>query len=140
MIRACLGAIVIVAALSAPRPVRVRTAMRYVQVDSATRTRSMNAFNRGLYQDSLIAPFESSDSLASPSRRIALVQGSIEVDGGRARVCLALIDVLARPIVLPETTVVKLNALDSLLTWYGARYARLLAQDRLPSSFSKARC
>ena len=57
MIRPCLCAIAVVAALSAPRPVRVRTTMRYVQLDEPRRTQAMNAFNRGLYQDSLIAPF-----------------------------------------------------------------------------------
>jgi len=114
--------------------------MRYVRVDDATRTRSMNAFNRGLYVDSLIVPFESSDSLASPSRRIVVVQGSIEVDGNRARVCLMMRNVLARPITGPDTVVVQLGDLDSVLTSYGARYARILAQERVPSSFSNARC
>jgi hypothetical protein len=140
VIRACIAAIGVVAALSAPRPVRVRTAMRYVRVDDATRTRSMNAFNRGLYLDSLIAPFESSDSLASPSRRIVRVQGSIEVDGNRARVCLMMLNVLARPITGPDTAVVQLGELDSVLTSYGVRYARILAQERMPASFSTARC
>lgn len=140
MIRACLGAIALAAALSAPRPVRVRTTMRYSQVDEPRRTQAMNAFNRGLYQDSLIAPFAPSDSLASPSRRTVVVQGSIEVDGGRARVCLMLRNVLARAIAGPDTAVVQLSELDSVLTSYGARYARHLAQDRLPSSPSSARC
>ena len=114
--------------------------MRYVGVDDATRTRSMNAFNRGLYLDSLIVPFESSDSLASPSRRIVRVQGTIEVDGKRARVCLMMLNVLARPIAGPDTAVVQVTELDSVLTSYGARYARFLAQDRKPASLSTARC
>jgi hypothetical protein len=140
MIRACLVVMALVAAFAAPRPVRVRTTMRYVGGDDATRTRSMKAFTRGLYEDSLIAPFTAADSLASPSRRIVVVQGSIEVEGSRARVCFMLRNVLARPISGPDTAVVQLAELDSVLTSFGARYARILAQERVPDSFSKARC
>jgi len=51
-----------------------------------------------------------------------------------------LLDVLARTITPPETSVVQLSDLDSTLASYGARFARVLTQDRLPYSFSRARC
>ena len=77
MIRACLGAIALAAALSAPRPVRVRTTMRYSRSTSPVeRRRRTERVQSGLYQDSLIAPFAPSDSLASPSRRTVWCKGA----------------------------------------------------------------
>ena len=140
MIRACLGAVALAAALAAPRPIRLRTIMSYIQFGEPYRTQAMAAFKRGLYQDSLIVPFSQSDSLASPSRRTVVVRGSLEMDGGRAKVCFMLVDVLTRPITEPETATVQLAQLDSAVAAYGARFARVLAQERLPSSFSTARC
>jgi len=140
MIRACLGAVALAATLAAPRPIRLRTIMSYIQFGEPYRTQAMAAFKRGLYQDSLIVPFSQSDSLASPSRRTVVVRGSLEMDGSRAKVCFMLLNVLARPITEPETVTVQVAELDSVLTTYGARFARLLAREQLPSSFSTARC
>jgi len=140
MTRAWFGAVALVATLAAPRPIRLRTIMSYIQFDEPHRTQAMAAFKRGLYQDSLIVPFSQSDSLASPSRRTVVVRGSLEMDGSRAKVCFMLLNVLARPITEPETVTVQVAELDSVLTTYGARFARLLAREQLPSSFSTARC
>jgi hypothetical protein len=100
VIRACIAAIV----LSPHCPLRVQSAFA-PQCATFVSTTHADAFDEriqpGLVLDSLIAPFESSDSLASPSRRIVRVQGSIEVDGNRARVCLMMLNVLARPITGP---------------------------------------
>ena len=140
MTRAWFGAVALVATLAAPRPIRLRTIMSYIQFGEPYRTQAMAAFKRGLYKDSLIVPFSQSDSLASASRRTVLVRGSLEMDGSRAKVCFMLVDVLARPITEPDTATVQLAELDSVVAAYGARFARVLAQERWPSSLSTARC
>jgi hypothetical protein len=142
MIRALLSGVILAGVLSpAPRPVRIRTTMRYYQFDEPRRTQAMNALNRGLYQDSLIAPVSPSDTALGIARpRIVVIRATFDGQDQRVRVCLVPLNVLAQPIIAPDTATVKYSELDSVLTSVGARYARLFAQDRLPASTFGPRC
>jgi hypothetical protein len=151
MLRLALLSAALVGALLAPTPVQVRF-MVYVQpglpVSAATVRKSIE---RGLFTDSLVRPYgrgtfdsvmaqarrANGDTLSRP--RMAILQARISGTASSVSVCLVAMNLLAQPIVGPDTVTSTVAALDSVLASYGSRYASLLANPTWRGS-SKEHC
>lgn len=69
-----------------------------------------------------------------------MIEGGFAERGDDVRVCLVVFDLLAPTVAGPDTIVVAKGAVDSVLTEFGDRYARILSAQRWPVKQTKDRC
>ena len=137
--RSTILAVAIASAFALPTPVHVRFRMH--RSDPADEARAEQALSRGLYRDSLIVVVPRVDPLRPhPTGRTAVIDVGFAERGDEVRVCLIVFDVLARTVAGPDTAVVAKGAVDSVLTEYGAHYARILSEQRWPARQTSHRC
>lgn len=134
--RAWIAAPLVVASLAAEPPrFNVRIVMDASRATPNMHALAIAALQHGMYDDSVIVaappPTDREIQNDRDHTRIVLLRGRIAAKADSAAVCLAVYDVLLRPMTEPDSFTVAIAELRSGLTAAGRRVATHLADRKL---------